>query len=79
MWRVPINDWIDWHDSLWVNSRMAIMVMTDNMDHIYGVRNAGMLVKSARIVPKVWIIYDALAVAFEMQMINAVKTNKRWE
>mgnify|MGYP006164483697 CR=1 FL=1 len=58
---------------------MAVMVMTGNMDPIYGVRNAGVLVQSARIVPKVWIIYDPVAVTFEMQMINAVKTNKRWE
>ena len=79
MGRVPVDLWIDWDDAIGVNRIMAVMVVTDNMIHIHRLGDAFVLIELAGIGPKIWIIYNALAVSLEMQVINAVKTQEGWE
>ena len=76
---VPVDVWIDWDDAIGVNRIMAIVVVADDMIHIHRLGDALILVELAGIGPKIRIIYDALAVAFEMQVINAVKTQEGWK
>ena len=73
---VPVDVWIDWDDAIGVNRIMAVMVVADDMIHIHRLGDALILVELAGLATKIRIIYDALAVAFEMQVINVVKTQE---
>lgn len=79
MGRLPVDVWIDWNDAIGVNRIMAVMVVADDMIHIHRLGDALNLIELARIGPKIRIIYNALAVAFEMQVIDAVKTQEGWK
>lgn len=63
---VPVQNWVDWDDPIWINSIMAIVIMANNMLHIHRIRDAIILVKFASISPQVWVIYNAFSIAFEM-------------
>ena len=79
MWRVIINLWIERNDARWVNAFMAIMIMPHDMGQVYGLGNARHLIQFFRVSPKVWIIDNPFAIAFEMKVIDRIKTDQGWE
>jgi hypothetical protein len=66
MRRVPVDVWIDWNDPIGVNRIMAVMVVADDMIHIHSLGDAIVLIELAGVSPKMRVIYNALAVTFEM-------------
>jgi hypothetical protein len=66
MRRVPVDVWIDWDDAIGVNRIMAVMVVADDMIHIHSLGDTIVLIELAGVSPKMRVIYNALAVTFEM-------------
>ena len=53
--------------------------MSLNVGHIHGCRNARFLKKLDHVVVNVMVLFDQLDVAFEVRVIDSIKTNQRGE
>ncbi len=65
------------HDTCWVDGGMGIIVMLFDMSEIRGVAEGRHGVQAFQVSPQVWHVANAIAVAFEMAVIDRVETDQR--
>ena len=50
--------------------------MAHDVFHVHSLCNTCNLIQFTCVGPDVWVVYDSLAIAFEMQVVNHVKADK---
>lgn len=74
MWRVKVENRIDRDDPVWID---AVVIMPHDMGETDRLRDAGHFKKGARVVPEVWIVYETLAIALKIQVVDLIKAHQR--
>src|SRR5690554_4604962 len=67
----------DGHYPCWIDGFVTLVIMALDMLHIHSFRDAGELEYLPREAPDIGVIHDPALVAFEVAVIDLVKTHER--
>ena len=76
---MPIQFGSHWDDTCRIDSFMAAIIVFLDVVEVDCFCNSWHIVNAFGVIPEVWIVSQMSDIAFEMAIINTVKTNKSCE
>ena len=67
----------DWHDAVRIDRFVRVVVVAHDVGHVHRLGDARPLIERAGIGPKVGVVDDPGAIAFEVTVINRIKVVNR--